>query len=73
MGDRMGEAVSTVSVKREPQAGTCPQCGAERLESYPALSEGGWFMVVKCQECLASLSRTLWNRLGYVVRLEDTL
>ena len=40
------------------------QCGLRR---YPVLSEGGWFMVVKCPACLASLSREPWNRLGWIV------
>lgn len=50
--------------------GVCPACGAAALRSYPVLSEGGWFLVVKCQECLTSVSRDGWNRLGYVDREE---
>ena len=60
-------------VEREPVEGTCPACGSGPIERYPVLSEGGWFQAVKCQACLHSLSREPWNRLGYVVRLEDLL
>ena len=50
-----------VSVEREPVDGTCESCGANALQAYPVLSEGGWFKVVKCQECLSSKSRERWN------------
>jgi hypothetical protein len=62
---------ATSSVQREPVEGTCPACGAASLARYPVLAEGGWFMATKCQECLHSVERTPWNRLGYVTRLED--
>lgn len=55
-------------VDRIPAEGACPECGAEALRRYPVLSAGGWFLVVKCQSCLASVERTPWNRLGYVRR-----
>jgi len=58
---------------REPVAGVCPECGAEDLRRYPVLSEGGWFLVVKCQACLCSLSREPWRRLGHVELLSDAL
>jgi vanillate/4-hydroxybenzoate decarboxylase subunit D len=54
------------SVAREPVNGPCPRCGVEKLRRYPVLSEGGWFMAVKCQECLHSVDRTPWNLLGPV-------
>ena len=60
-------------VPREPVEGTCPECGASALKRYPVLSEGGWFMAVKCQECLCSVSREPWHRLGSVRLLEDSL
>ncbi|HVU72871.1 MAG TPA: hypothetical protein VHE83_07905 [Mycobacteriales bacterium] len=60
-------------MERELVAGRCTACGQERLERYPVLSEGGWFLVVKCQACLASERRDRWNRLGHVVRMEDLL
>ena len=40
---------------------------------YPVLSEGGWFMAVKCQDCLHSQSREKWTRLGYVTLLTDSI
>ena len=48
---------ATVAVERTAVAGQCNACGAATLASYPVLSEGGWFKVVKCQNCLASMSR----------------
>jgi hypothetical protein len=66
-------AAATVSAPREPVPGTCPECAGDGLERYPVLSEGGWFLAVKCPGCLASVSREPWNRLGHVVRLEDVI
>jgi len=54
----------TLAVVRTPVAGRCPQCGEEDLAEYPVMSEGGWWEVVKCQKCLASISRTRGPRLG---------
>ena len=51
---------------REAVDGACPACGAAALMRYPVLSEGGWFMVVKCQDCLHSASREPWALLGHV-------
>ncbi|HEY2427908.1 MAG TPA: hypothetical protein VGI06_03180 [Acidimicrobiales bacterium] len=62
-----------MSVERQPVEGACPACGAEDLQRYPVLSDGGWFLAVKCQRCLHSVSREPWQRLGTVVRLEDVL
>ena len=62
--------METLSVPREDAAGSCPDCGAGEIKSYPVLSEGGWFLAEKCQACLASVSRTPWQRLGYVSRME---
>ena len=58
---------------REPVAGACTECGAEALMRYPVLSEGGWYMVVKCQQCLHSASREKWARLGWVRLMTDRL
>jgi hypothetical protein len=58
---------------REAVPGRCTECGFEALQRYPALSEGGWFMVTKCQNCLYSVKREKWNRLGHVVLLTDSL
>jgi NMD protein affecting ribosome stability and mRNA decay len=56
------------SVVRTPVGGACPACGAEELAEYPVVSTGGWFRVVKCQQCLSSISRERWHRLGDVDR-----
>lgn len=56
----------TLAVEREPVDGACPECGARVLQRYPVLSEGGWFDVVKCQECLCSVERTKGPLLGPV-------
>jgi hypothetical protein len=58
---------------REPVAGRCEECDAEALQKYPVLSEGGWFMAVKCQACLHSNSREKWHRLGHVRLTTDTI
>lgn len=58
---------------REAVAGTCPACGADTLQRYPVLSEGGWYQVVKCAACLHSVSREKWHRLGHVQLMTDTL
>ena len=63
----------TPRLEREAVAGTCPECGGASLKRYPVLSEGGWFMAVKCQDCLASVERTKWTRLGFVSLLTDEL
>ncbi len=59
------------AVERQPVSGACPECGAQTLMKYPVLALGGWFMAVKCQACLASVSREPWNRLGWVELDED--
>jgi vanillate/4-hydroxybenzoate decarboxylase subunit D len=43
------------------------------LMAYPVNSEGGWFDVVKCQECFHSLSRTRGPRLGAIQLLTDRI
>jgi uncharacterized Zn finger protein len=58
---------------REAVGGACPECGAEALARYPVLSERGWFLVVKCQDCLHSVSREKWHRLGHVRLATDTI
>lgn len=58
---------------REAVDGQCPECGAEQLMHYPVLSEGGWYVAVKCQQCLHSVSREKWARLGHVSLLTDAL
>lgn len=63
----------TVSLVKEPVAGSCPQCGQEELRRYPVNSEGGWFLVVKCQNCLHSVTRERWHLLGSLQLLSDTI
>ena len=46
-----------LSVERTPVEGTCPECASANLAAYPVISEGGWWDVVKCQSCLASVAR----------------
>ena len=60
---RRAEGIDAV---REPVEGSCPQCSGETLARYEVLGEGGWFVVVKCQECLHSVER---NRISPLVRL----
>jgi vanillate/4-hydroxybenzoate decarboxylase subunit D len=61
----------TLSVQREAVEGKCPECGEEKLERYPVLSEGGWFDVVKCANCLHSVSREPGPKLGPIELLSD--
>ena len=56
-----------------PVEGCCPECGRSELRRYPVLGEGGWWMAVKCQFCLASVERTRWNRLGWITLPEYDL
>jgi len=38
------------------------------------LSEGGWFLVTKCQDCLHSVNREPWALLGHVkLRTDDII
>lgn len=59
--------------EKEPVEGACPECGAEVLRRYPVNSEGGWFEVVKCQNCLHSVSREHWRLLGPIQMLSDSI
>lgn len=58
---------------KEPVPGTCPECGDADLKTYPVNSEGGWFIVVKCQNCLHSVSREQWRLLGPIEVLADSI
>jgi vanillate/4-hydroxybenzoate decarboxylase subunit D len=51
-------------LERREVDGVCPECGGESLAAYPVLSDGGWWDVVKCQTCLASVSRDRGPRFG---------
>jgi len=60
-------------VERQPVAATCPECGGSDVRAYRVLSEGGWWQVEKCQDCLASLRRTPAPALGSYVPLGTTV
>ena len=62
-----------LSVERRPVEGSCPACGADALASYRVLGEGGLWDVVKCQECLTSVSRERAPRLGSLTPLGLTI
>ena len=57
-------AEPTVSVHREPVEGDCPQCTSAQLQADPVLTEGGWFDVVRCANCLHDVSREPGPLLG---------
>ncbi|MBF6339284.1 hypothetical protein IU450_25815 [Nocardia abscessus] len=67
----MADAPTPLEVNREPRDGTCPRCGAAELRAYPVVAEQGWVQVVKCQQCLHSVSREPWHRLGPIQLLAD--
>jgi hypothetical protein len=43
--------------KKEKVDRVCPECRSHDVEAYPVLTDGGWWDVVKCQDCLYSLDR----------------
>lgn len=43
------------------------------LRRYPVLSEGGWFIVIKNQQTLETISRQPWRRLGPIHLLSEGL
>ncbi|MFA3878619.1 hypothetical protein ABS735_34080 [Streptomyces sp. MMCC 100] len=73
MSEDSRTTIRPLLVERQPRRGACPRCGAEELRGYPVNSEGGWFDVVKCQNCLLSVSRDRGPRLGPVRLLSDLL
>jgi allophanate hydrolase subunit 1 len=60
-------------VTKEDVPGECPSCGSQNLKRYPVLSEGGWWMTTKCQQCLFPVQRERWSRLGSIALLTDLL
>jgi len=52
---------------------TCPNCGSREVFKYPVNSEGGWFMVVRCQGCLHQTQRSPWRLHGPVEFLADQI
>jgi vanillate/4-hydroxybenzoate decarboxylase subunit D len=62
-----------VHVDRVDVDGECPECGGDELKSYPVLSEGGWWDVVKCQNCLCSIERKPGHLLGGITMLVEAI
>jgi hypothetical protein len=61
-------------VDREPvEDARCPECKGRTISAYRVLSEGGWWNVIKCQDCLASLERSPASPLGSFVPLGSTV
>ena len=60
-------------VERVPVDGECPECGGRDLARYPVLTEGGWWDVTKCQDCLARIETKRGSRLGSMSLLSDDL
>lgn len=50
-----------------------PGASLSEFRRYPVLSEGGWFMVIKHQPTLKSVSRVKWRLLGPVPLATDGL
>ena len=57
-------ASATVECPRIRVDGACPECGRQSLARYRVMSEGGWWLVTKCQFCLHSLRREPGPLLG---------
>jgi hypothetical protein len=64
---------STVDAKLTSLPGNCSGCGAEDLAAYRVLSEGGWWDVIKCRQCLISLERRPGPLLGALSEAIDSL
>lgn len=50
-----------------------PDSSAADFRRYPVLSEGGWFIVIKHQRTLQSVSRKPWRLLGPVPLVSEGL
>jgi hypothetical protein len=50
-----------------------PGSTPDDFRRYPVLSEGGWFIVVKHQPTLATVSREPWRMLGPVALTSEGL
>ncbi|MET4639262.1 hypothetical protein ABIE24_002505 [Mycetocola sp. 2940] len=55
------------------QDAQCPECKGSTIRAYRVLSEGGWWHVTKCQDCLNSLERSPASPLGSFVPLGSTV
>jgi hypothetical protein len=62
-----------VYAKREAVGGTCPECDGQALAAYRVLSDGGWWDVVKCGDCLASVERNPAPPFGSFVHLSSAV
>ena len=60
---------SHIDAERRSVEGACPECGMAALAEYRVLSDGGWWDVQKCQECLTSVRRTPGPMFGSYVPL----
>lgn len=56
MGDSRSGCERT-AVQRQRIDSSCPECGSHEIERYRVLSDGGWWVVTKCQKCLFSIRR----------------
>lgn len=70
---RHAETATPIAIDRTKVDGACPTCGASELAAYPVHSEGGWFDIVKCQECLTAVSRDKGPLLGPIQLLSDLI
>jgi vanillate/4-hydroxybenzoate decarboxylase subunit D len=43
--------------ERKKVEGACPLCHSTEVAAYRVLTDGGWWDVVKCQNCLHSVER----------------
>jgi hypothetical protein len=50
-----------------------PGATVDEFREYPVLSEGGWFIVIKHQPTLRTVSRKPWRLLGPVTLLTEGL
>lgn len=66
-------AEPTLYVEKQAIDGSCPACGATELFRYPALSEGGWWDVVKCANCLHSVERERGGLFGSMTPISNAL
>lgn len=62
---------STVEQEREPVEGLCAHCHSDNIRRYPVMSEGGWFLTTRCQECLTEVDREQWKMFGPIGFLAD--
>lgn len=54
----------TLDAAKQAVTRPCPSCHSTSAAKYQVLSEGGWWDVVKCVDCLRSHERSRAPRLG---------